>query len=111
MGPNISAAPRTDPLRVRNINFTREPCSRGFDRESKPPVREMICNLPGTRRPSWKRRTAGVASAKHVRGERHEPGDWTTYGMEIPSIGPDHEPADSRRPIRSSLGGHLPSAI
>src|SRR5229473_4950190 len=72
MGLNISAAPSTDPPQVRNISFTRQPCSRGSGKQSKPPVREITCNLPGTRWPSWHRSTAGVVSAKHVRGARRE---------------------------------------
>jgi hypothetical protein len=67
MGLNISAAPSTGALLVRNINLTREPCPRRFDKQSKPPVREMTCNLPGVQRPSSNRRTAGVVSASHAR--------------------------------------------
>src|SRR5271170_2518860 len=33
-------------------------------------VTEMTCNLPGTRQPFWSRRTAGVMSARCMRGGR-----------------------------------------
>src|SRR5690349_3790689 len=48
----------------------------------------MTCNLAGTLRPSWNRRTAGVVSAKRVRGARPEAccGErfvmWTDSSME-----------------------------
>src|ERR1700757_3381673 len=69
MGLNISAAPSTDPLRVRNINLTCEPWSTGFGRYNRPPVSETVCNLP-LRQPSEERTTAGVFSAKEIRGGR-----------------------------------------
>jgi len=54
-------------------------------------VREMTSNFAGTRRPSRERRTAGVDSAKEVRGARREVLGWGRYGMGTNLITLDYE--------------------
>src|SRR5260370_28053452 len=78
MGCNISAAPSTSPLRIRNINFASEPRSKGkgLESQSNPPVTERTCNLAGTQRPLLKRRTATVVSAKCSLAARRGACDW-----------------------------------
>ena len=82
MGLNISAAPSAGPLSVTNTNLTREPCPRRFDKQSKPPVREMTCNLPGC--------------SDHLRIE----------GLRECCC----EPCSCGAPIASSVGGGIPYA-
>jgi hypothetical protein len=48
----------------------RVPRIRGFDKESRPPVEEIICRLPVTQSPLGNRSTAGVYSVARTRGAR-----------------------------------------
>lgn len=53
-----------------NINLTREPRFSGLGKQTRPPVRETICNWPSLRLPSRDRRTAGVMRGSRTRGLR-----------------------------------------
>src|SRR5579864_6436022 len=77
MAPNISAAPSTGPLSVRNITLMRVPRIRGFDKRRRPPVEEMTSRLPVTESPPWRRITVGVYSVGRIRGARQaDDADW-----------------------------------
>ena len=75
-GRSISAMPTTGPLWVRNVNLTATPCCTAPGRNSKPPLREMTCSSPATRRPFWNSRRAGVVSLSRNRGTRRFESGW-----------------------------------
>jgi hypothetical protein len=75
-GSNISAVPITGPAAVTNNTFIGQPCRSGAGKPSRPPVRDTTCNVAVVQAPSWRRRTAGVCSARLRRGERQGTCSW-----------------------------------
>lgn len=85
-GLSISAAPNTGPVCVRKISLTREPDSKVLETVSKPPVSEIVFNVPREPLPSGRRSTAGVISVSCTRGLRQGEFDWTREDMRLPSM-------------------------